>query len=659
MIQVSQPKVPIMNAQPPDLPNDDEKSLSRQATTLWQRFYGQPKSGTAAETPEDHATVSLAAARSDEEPTVRKGDSKDTQAIPTRLAHYEIVSEIARGGMGVVYEARDQKLNRLVALKVLRTSLSATDEGVLRFQREAQAAARLNHPHIVPIHDFGREGSFLFYTMALIDGRTLSSCRDRYTRDIRAAVDLVRKAALAVAYAHEQGILHRDLKPSNILVDATGEPRVADFGLAKFFDQPQGVYESSRSSKLLNHAPEISQAGQVVGTPAYMAPEQFKERSAKLGPACDVWALGIILYELLGGVRPFRGATTPAVRNAVLYDEPRRLRKLNPRIDPGLEAVVMKCLEKNPADRFASARELAEELERWLNDQPLRTKPRKWTDRARRYVQRRWAVLTVALALIVGSSLAAAGIPFTFVPSEDISANQEALNIQGNVEIVGPVGPPKAFTFPRGEAGVNARPNKVFSVHSLNDSLVELLPGPMPASFLFEAELQQINANLMGTYGLYLARIEPNEPGCDWLLRISLADIGGAAANLRAPDGTQGGWVRLERVYYKPLALGVPGVSSHKLALEHFWLVPPNPWTDTGPWRNLMVQVEKDNMSFHLDGQQAFQIDKQQLQQRSSEVAEMHGDKHPPLLWPTEGGLGIYVSRCAVRIRNVRLQRLD
>jgi serine/threonine protein kinase len=648
-----------MNAQPPDQPDAEEPSLRPPGTTLWHYGPPLPRSGTAAETPEEQGTVSLGRIRSDEEPTVRKDSTRSEQAIPTQLAHYEIVAEIARGGMGVVYEARDRKLDRLVALKVMRMSLLETDEGLLRFQREARAAARLNHPHIVPVHDFGREGNFLFYTMALIDGRTLSSCRDRYARDMRAAVDLVRKTALAVAYAHDHGVLHRDLKPSNILVDAAGEPRVADFGLAKFFAHSNPSNEvNGRTSAPPDH-PEVSQAGQAVGTPAYMALEQFKGGSKQLGPACDIWALGVILYELLGGVRPFRGATTPAVRNAVLHEKPRGLRKLNPRVDPGLEAVVMKCLEKHPQDRFASARELAAELERWLNDQPLQTKPRKWTDRVRRYVRRNWAPLNLGIVILLTGCLAVAGIPFVQVPSEDIRLNQEAFDLQGEVQLVGPVGPPKAYTVVRGDAGVVIKSDMPFSVHSLYRSLVELLPGPMPESFLFEAELQQANANFMGTFGLYLGRIEPNHPGCDWFLRFSLADIKNSAAILTSVDGSRGNWLRLDRVYCVPRLDNQAITAPHSLSLRHHWHAPADPWSDQGPWRKMAVEVRNDHLFFRFDGLPCLDISKEELQNRSRESAGLQGEKHPPLLWPTLGGLGVYAERCSVRIRNVRVQRLN
>lgn len=648
-----------MNAQPPDRPNADEPYLRPPGTTLWHFGPPMPRSGTAAETPEQQGTVSLGRIPSDEEPTVRKDSIRNEQVIPTRLAHYEIVAEIARGGMGVVYEARDRKLDRMVALKVMRTPLLETDEGVLRFQREARAAARLNHPHIVPVHDFGREGNFLFYTMALVDGRTLSSCRDRFAKDMRAAVDLVRKTALAVAYAHDHGVLHRDLKPSNILVDATGEPRVADFGLAKFFAVPKAPDEANGLATIVQDHPEVSQAGQVVGTPAYMAPEQFKGGNKQLGPACDIWALGVILYELLGGMRPFRGATTPAVRNAILQDEPRRLCKLNPHVDPGLEAVVLKCLEKDPKDRFASARELAEELERWLNDQPLKTKPRKWTDRARRYVRRHWAALSLGIIVVLTGSLAAASIPFSQVPSENISLNQEELDLKGEVQLIGPVGPPKAYRVVRGDAGVITKSNVPFSVHSLQISLLELLPGPMPESFLFEAELQQANATFMGNFGLYLARTEPNQPGCDWFLRFSLADIGNYAVILTAPDGSQGNWIRLDRVYHVPWLGGGPSTTRCSLGLLYHWHVPPDPWSDLGPWRKLAVEVRKDELLFRFDDQPCFKINKDELQDRSRESAELSGELHPALLWPTVGGLGVYVERCTVRLRNVRVQRLN
>ena len=272
---------------------------------------------------------------------------------------YEIQQEIARGGMGVVYRARQRSLNRIVALKVLLGGTLAGEEGRRRMQMEAAAAARLRHPNIVPVYEAGEFDGQPFYAMAFIEGRTLADIiRDGPMPAARAARYLARITE-AVHHAHREGVLHRDLKPSNVLIDADDEPHVTDFGLAKILDGIGGE----------------TLTGSVLGSPAYMPPEQALGRTAEIGPVSDVYSLGAVLYELLTGLPPFQGDSPSSIIEQVKTAEPVPPRRLNASIPIDLETVCLKCLEKEGARRYASAEELALDLRRFLGGEPVRARP--------------------------------------------------------------------------------------------------------------------------------------------------------------------------------------------------------------------------------------------------------------------------------------------
>jgi serine/threonine-protein kinase len=283
-------------------------------------------------------------------------DSAPTPSLPAAgppvraFGSYELLEEIDRGGMGVVYKARQAGLDRLVALKMILSGPAAQREEVLRFLREARAAGRLRHANIIAVHDAGTIDGQHYFTMPLARNGSLARHVKRLGAEPRAAVALVEKVARAVQHAHDNGIVHRDLKPANVLLDEGDEPWVADFGLAKV----EGADELR------------TRTGRGLGTPAYMAPEQSDPALGRSsGPAADVWALGVILDELLAGRRPFRGRHE-TVLHRIREDDPARPSRLRPGVDANLEAVVLKCLEKEPARRYPSAGALADDLASWL-----------------------------------------------------------------------------------------------------------------------------------------------------------------------------------------------------------------------------------------------------------------------------------------------------
>ena len=281
------------------------------------------------------------------------------ETAPRDFGQYELLGEIGRGGMGVVYKARQKGLDRFVAVKMILASHLASAEHVRRFQDEAKAAARMQHSNIVHIHDVGQEHGQHYFAMEYIEGESLAEPIAAGAIDTTTAVQVTIAIARAVDHLHQQGIVHRDLKPSNILIDAEGQPYVTDFGLAKVFSGDS----------------QATASGVITGTPSYMAPEQAAGRSCEVGPAADIYSLGALFYEMLTGRPPFREDNPLDTLMDVLSREPTLPRKFNPKVPRGLELICLKCLAKSPEDRYRSAAALADDLEHFARGEALEVRP--------------------------------------------------------------------------------------------------------------------------------------------------------------------------------------------------------------------------------------------------------------------------------------------
>src|SRR5215467_11685521 len=340
------------------------------------------------------------------------------------LGNYQILEEIGRGGMGVIYRARQRHSRRIVALKRILSYHADSQDTLMRFRREAQAAANLDHPNILPIYEVSESHEGLpFFSMKFAGGGSLLESASALRSEPRRAVAVMAKVARAVQYAHDQGILHRDLKPGNILLDGNGEPLVSDFGLAKWLE-PTG---------------HLTRTPTVFGTPGYIAPEQVNRSTRNLTPAADVYSLGAVLFDLLTGQPPFTGEHALKTIQQATQNPAPKLRALAPGLDRDLETICAKCLERDPSARYRSSGELADDLEHWLHGRSIVARPVSPPVCVLRWVRRnpliaQMAALSLTLVIAVGvmiskthtaSHVALSGI--AVLPFESLSSDKETV----------------------------------------------------------------------------------------------------------------------------------------------------------------------------------------------------------------------------------------
>jgi tetratricopeptide (TPR) repeat protein len=474
------------------------------ARALESRADGSEKTGQCTPSGDaDALTISSPTA------LAREGNNRDGFTLAASRgvgdSGYEILGELGRGGMGVVLKAHQIALNRTVALKVVRSGSFATPAEVFRFQNEAEAVAQLDHPHIVPIYEVGRWGDQHYFTMKLVNGTSLDKRIGEFTADPRAAARLSMTIAEAVHHAHERGILHRDLKPANILVDEEGAPHVTDFGLAKRLDSVQ----------------EATHSGALVGTPSYMSPEQASGARAGLSTATDVYGLGTILYALLSGRAPFAGTTLVDTLDMVRMQAPEPPTAINPGVPRDLEVICLKCLEKDPPRRYASARELADDIRRWLAGMPIEARPVSTLTRTLMWCRRNRALAGLAALLVMALLGGFAGITWKWRDADRERIKAEAVNELLTERLLG-------------QASAEMDPMaKNLTVRELLDRAASQLGGWLEGQREVEAKLRE---TIGGAY-LSLGEYDKAEPHIQTAIRLD-TDIHGPkhADTLRASN---------------------------------------------------------------------------------------------------------------------------
>ena len=358
-----------------------------------------------------------------------------------RFGNYELLAEIGQGGTAVIWRARQSSVNRIVALKLLRSAELASQEARERFRMEAAAVASLRHPHIVALHEFGVHEGQPWISMELVEGATLAALVRKQPWDSHRAAAMLKTIAEGIAYAHSRGILHRDLKPSNILVDQFGQPRISDFGLAKPFRiTASDIGTAADLDGLVPEGParaDLTLTGQLLGTPNYMPPEQLMVRSGAIGPHSDVYSLGAVLYEMLTGFPPFLGASVEATLLHVINTDSPSTRLLNPGVPLDLDTICLKCLEKEGARRYPTAQALADELARFLRGEPIQARPIGTAGQLWRWSRRKPALAASLLGLFAALTLGAGLTSWQWRRAEARAADLGAALLEMRLQRVG------------------------------------------------------------------------------------------------------------------------------------------------------------------------------------------------------------------------------
>jgi serine/threonine-protein kinase len=561
--------------------------------------------------------------------------------------------------MGVVYRAWQEELGREVAVKVMKGGPNLPPHLTQSFIREARLLARLKHDHLVPVYEAKLHLGQPYFVMELIQGGSLADAVQRYADDPRGAAALVEVVARVVHYAHEQGVLHRDLKPANILLDEHGRPRVSDFGLAKLFGDDGELTANGASSA--DATGSWSASGAVKGTPPYMAPEQFRDPKA-ITRRTDVWALGVILYELLTGRRPFRGEGPLSYAQSVCESDPPPPRSVRPRLDRGLEAVVLKCLEKDPSRRYETAEEVANELTRWLRGLPPKALHESLLRRGWRQVRRSPLAATIG-GLLTASLIACLAAGYLLDPARENKRIGEALAQGQSVEFIGANGPPVEYDWDEGKPYGHASTEKdrPFYVSTHSVALLRLWENP-PPSYRLTAEIRHDSNPGNGQIGVYFDYRQPG-PSVPWpcCYAIDFTDRGRNSTRFKNSAGQNGSHLRVMFLCFEPRP-GLEPVETPQTVSENFFYLPPPLLGDEEIWRKIEISVSPHGLAVYWRNDSgAMECVENVGEHQFASCASSLPMSEPRMAGYTfngtqRGACGLYICRSAASFRNVVLR---
>lgn len=580
-------------------------------------------------------TTTVAAANAD---TVSEG-----LPLPALFGSYLLLERLGEGGMGVVYKARQESLKRFVALKMIRAGTYAGSEERTRFQREGEVIASLEHPHVVQIHEFGECGGQPYFSMELLSGGTLSRKLAGKPLPEREAAELLRTLARTVAAAHQRGIVHRDLKPANVLFAADGTAKISDFGLAKVLD---GDNSDTRSDAIL-------------GTPSYMAPEQARGEIRRLGPAADIYALGAILYETLTGRPPFRGESRYQTLEWVRTREPEPPSRRRPHLSRDLEAICLKCLEKEPARRYASADALADDLQRWLDGLPTQARPLSWPRRLCRFTRRRPLGVAVACFLAL-----AAVLPFLVFyfrdPQRKIEDIHKQLRRGETVQLLKNDGMPIWSRWEIGNGTLEASPDDgALLLASVGPALLTLVPDPQ-RSYRLSAEVRHEFSFKGSEVGLFFAYSKhPTSTGGQHCFGVlSFSDFENGVPNPK--NGQLGSRVAFHLHREEENGAG------HRNDVPLVYFVPASFQTPKQiPWRSLAVEVRPSGFKLFWENDPPVSFSQRKILEIFDKGKKARvGLRMVPILpelqpeFSPRDALGLFVQHGRASFRNVRVDPL-
>ena len=572
--------------------------------------------------------------------TVMDGASGLEQRELPAVPGYEVLYELGHGGMGVVYKVRNKSLDRPEALKMIRSRVAPGPQIIQRFQVEIRAAAQFQHERIVRNYDAREHDGQPYFTMEYVSSGNLGEHLGRFQADRKAAVRLLAKVARAVHFLHTNGIkkiIHRDLKPGNILLKEKDEPVVSDFGLVKFFDRPEPAESTAAPSDS-----QLTQVGAVLGTVHYMSPEQAAGKIDRLTAATDIWALGVMLYELLTGRRPFVGKDNDEIRQAILKGEFKRTRQLQPKIDKHLDHICSTCLKTDPEQRYQSADALAIHLERWLDGYPI--VPESWPIRIWRKVRRYPRVLIGSLAVVFIFAV----FMYLSHPNRVLERTERHLKGGKKVTVIGERGRPGWYKWRTLEGTKNVwhGADGAFCVQSWEHGLLELVRDPQRESFLFSAEVRHDHSSPPdGAVGLYfMYSNKATESGLEHAYTCLAFD------DLSRPDAQ----LLLLHLHREPDRYRTNCVLAEPKPFE-----PARKDNGMGPWRLIAVKVSPARIQAYWDGQLLYDIPRAEFDDSARAWLRLAGDKlsFAPDFRP-RGGLGLYVFRGTAAFRRVTVEPL-